>query len=512
MNGQVSTTPDGQSKLQIGRYTVEARLGEGGMAVTWLCRNHGVRGFTTPLVLKTLKSSCRDPQYITMFVDEARIGAQFDHPNLCKVVELGDVNGVPFQVQEFVDGPTLYQVMGRQAARRHIDVSFGVRVLADVAGALHWVYHLLDPAGHRLNVVHRDVSLSNIVVSRQGVPKLIDFGVARFDGRETETEVGMLKGRVRYMAPEVLHRGVATHQSDLYALGICLYSVSTGVAGPSEERLAALGRPGQSPSEIPAELAQIVARAIARDPAQRWQSGLDLKHALERWLERHGARMGPEEVADRIADLFPQGPAEWRSEDLTVALMRNELSSGFGTLQTQDSAPQRNLLPFMVLALGLSVAAFALVLVLAITLVLMPLRATPEAPQSGVLERAEVALSMGKVDEAAAAVTTLASAPLTPEELERLHALDARVLAARIARIGDQRAVDPAGALAAARALAVERPGNPDVAALIASLEPEAVAAPAPVRPAPSAPRPRPPPAAGPDDLFDARTGRPAAP
>lgn len=490
-------------QVHIGRYFVEARLGEGGMANTWLCRLEGSKGFTKRYVLKTLKPQCRSDQYLSMFADEARLGARFEHPNLCPIIELGEVNGAPFMVQEFVDGPNLSTIMTQQAAHGFIDVPFGVRVIADIAGALYWVHHLTDEEGRHLDVVHRDISLSNILVSRQGVAKLIDFGVARFWGRDTHTEHGLLKGRLRYMAPEVLSTGVTSHQSDLYSLGVCLYSVVTGQSGPRPDRFPlSAGADGIEP-----DLASIIRATVDPDPQRRWKSSLGLKDALEAWLERSGGgRVTSADLAARIGELFPRGSDQWRTEEFTASVTKGELTSDFGTMP-ETVAPRR--------ASGsgpgwlVRTAAVALIggaLVGSLVVLGQRRGAEPVDPGHALLDRAESALVERQLEPAAAALAAADRLGLTGPDQARHGRLDGLVLAAQIQDVRSLATRDRAAALVAASALAVARPTNEELAALVESLQPPTAAPPA------SAPAPSDPPSEAPSGLFGARVGRPVRP
>lgn len=503
-----TTTLEKQQQLQIGRYAVETKLGEGGMAYTWLCRLNGAKGFSKTVVVKTLKPTCQTPQFVTMFADEARIGSRFDHPNLSRILELGDAGGVPFLVQEFVDGPTLHQLTIRQAMRRQINVPFGCQVIAEIAGALHAVYNTVDEDGRRLNVVHRDVSLSNVLVSRQGIPKLIDFGVARFDGRETETEVGLLKGKFRYMAPEVMQRGAVSHQSDIYSLGICLYSLCAGPAAHREDALIRLADPSQS--GLDPKLAAIVRGCLKPDPADRWQTGVQLKHALEEWLDNHGGRLEPAALAEVVADLFPLGPSEWRSDEMTMAFAKTELSSGLARVK-----PERSLRPIL-----FALAALALLVPIPIASAIgvwlymrEPVAAVAPAPdpQREAIERAEIAIASGRVEEVSSALALLAPAALEPELRIRLDRINDQLVVAKLSEIRTLAERDLPQAIQAAHALNVLYPNHPDVSTLLASLEVRVL--PVPQAPAPQAPAPpRPAKPAPADDLFGERIGRPPSP
>ncbi|MEQ1570243.1 MAG: serine/threonine-protein kinase, partial [Myxococcota bacterium] len=317
--------PTHTTQMRIGRYHVEGKLGEGGMAETWLCRLHGAKGFTKQVVIKTLKAECRDRESLVMFADEARIGSKLEHPNIPRVLEFGEILEVPYLVQEYVEGPSLFHLFRRQKLVRLFDLRLGCRIVSDIARALHYAYHAVDDDGRTLHVVHRDVSPSNVLVSKRGPSKLIDFGVSTFEDRETHTRAGVLKGKLRYMAPEVLMRDEITHRSDLYSLGIVLYALCTGEqpwSGVDEvpDRLrGALVPPSTRRTEVDPTLEGIVLRCLELDPTRRFANGNELADALDEWLEANGGPMTDEAVAERVAALFPDGPKDWVSGfDLTA--------------------------------------------------------------------------------------------------------------------------------------------------------------------------------------------------
>ena len=506
----METAASAKQQLQIGRYTVEAKLAEGGMAVTWLCRLHGSKGFSRSYVLKTLKPSCRMQPFLTMFEDEARLGSQFDHPNVCRTIELGDANGMPYLVQEFVDGPTLQQVITRQSAQRSFHVPFACQVVARIAGALHAIHNMTDDEGRRLNVVHRDVSPSNILVSRQGTPKLIDFGVARFDDRETHTEIGTIKGKPRYMAPEILRAEEPVHQSDLYSLGICLISACGGRSLARDGGVFQFG--DLEHLALDPGLKSIIAGCLGQKPTDRWANGLELKHALEGWLAKNGGVLDEQALATIVADLFPHGPLEWRSEELTVALMRSELSSA---MTLRAVSPRRRWVLPMVAGIGAAMVA-GLVLAVGGAMMMYGWNNGQEAEWEAAFERAEAAAARGRVEDAAQTLAVLSQMPLDDEAQRRLDTLDAQVFGARVLRIRKLAAVDPEAALVSARALAEQRPDDGELSALLtelvqkasAEIAPAPAPAPAPVRPVPARPGPVVAPT-GSDDLFGERIGRP---
>jgi len=298
-------------ELRIDRYVVESKLGEGGMADVWLCRMSGARGFSKQVVIKTIKPACRSEQYESMFVDEANIGSRLEHPNIPRVTEFAQTaEGDLYLVQEYVEGPSVQQIIAAQRALGRYDLRLAVKIGAEVASALDFAFRLRDERGRPLEVVHRDVSSSNILVSRRGLAKLIDFGVARFTDRETHTATGILKGKLSFMAPEIVSGSRPSHRSDLYSLGQVLYRLCVGRAPEGLVGSADFVLPSQLQPDIDPALEAILLACLQPNPENRVASGQVLAQRLERWMLAHGGPVTDAEAAARISSLFPASTAE----------------------------------------------------------------------------------------------------------------------------------------------------------------------------------------------------------
>lgn len=307
-----------EPKPTVGRYTLLGKLGEGGMAEIFLGEIRGTDRFAKKVVIKMLlEQHYDDKQLRSMFADEARVGAQMEYPHIAHVLELGEQNGLPFMVQEFVDGPSLSAILQRQREQRRIDLRMSVRIIADIARALDHAHTLIGPDGKQLKLIHRDVSPSNILVSRQGVAKLIDFGVARFENRETHTEANLLKGKLRYLAPETIVEGEVSHQSDVFALGVVLYIACTARSPwRNAQELArrlqgTFDKPSQVVPGFPANLEAIVLRTLAANPADRTPDAATLARQLDDWLLKSGGAVGNDALAEFVRNTFPEGKKGW---------------------------------------------------------------------------------------------------------------------------------------------------------------------------------------------------------
>jgi serine/threonine-protein kinase len=261
------------------------------MAELFLGSTVGPGGFQKHVVIKRiLPDASRDETFMRMFLDEARITAGFSHPNIVQVYDLGQDDEGLFVVMEFVPGQNLNQVVSMCAKKQHVlPLGFSVSVLNDCAQALHYAHTYVKPSGEPYHVVHRDVAQKNIMVGWDGQTKLLDFGIAKAAGTLSRTKVGTVKGTAGYMSPEQVKGLAVDGRSDVFSLGVVLWEMVTGQRLFSAETElvemkmileAPIERPENVEPVVPVPLGDIVMRALARDPADRWPSAKELSKAL----------------------------------------------------------------------------------------------------------------------------------------------------------------------------------------------------------------------------------------
>jgi len=305
-----------QQNTRIGRYIVDRRVGAGGMAVTYLCRLDGIGGFQKLALVKMLHTRhLSDEAYIQMFLDEARLGALLHHPNISQVFEIGEQDNAPFFVMEYVPGPNLAKVVKKLGNPEERPYGHFAGIMASVSRALDFAHGLTDDAGKPLNVIHRDVSLGNILIAPTGVAKLIDFGIAKWEMKKNVTEVGMIKGKLHYMAPEQLTDTV-DHRVDIYQAGVCLYWCCTGVQPFQGEDAAQVWRdrlvgrvrkPSELVPDIPPVLENIILKAMEPSPADRFQTAGEMAEALDAFCGSAPAwRTGERELSGFLRALFSE--------------------------------------------------------------------------------------------------------------------------------------------------------------------------------------------------------------
>jgi eukaryotic-like serine/threonine-protein kinase len=278
----------------LDRYELLCPIAEGGMASVWAARLSARHGFEKLVAIKTiLPKLAGDVRFRAMFVDEARIAARIDHPNVGQVFDLGEHRGALYLVMEYIDGDSLSK-LNRACQRRGAQIPAGVllRVLADACAGLHQAHEVRGENGRPLGIVHRDISPHNVLCSTRGVVKLIDFGIAKTDsdGRD-QAEAGVLKGKIQYMAPEQALGKTVDRRADLWGVGAILYHVLAGKAPyEGDTQLAMLhmlgsGVPPQAlPPDVHPAIAALARKALALDPAKRYATAAELRDAIERTM------------------------------------------------------------------------------------------------------------------------------------------------------------------------------------------------------------------------------------
>jgi serine/threonine protein kinase len=312
--GEVSV-PGGPSPWQTGthfsRYEIDSRLAVGGMAEVWRARIMGARGFEKRIVIKTMLTQLVSrSELVQMFINEATLAAALSHPNIAHVFDFGQLEGRYFIAMEYVSGFTLRFAHKRTVARgKRLPIAATLHVMIDVCEALQCVHEITDRDGS-LGLIHRDLSPDNIIVSTSGSAKLIDFGAARATTRTPRPS--LFVGKYRYAAPERIRRTSEDGRSDVYSAGVILHECLTGARpfeGPEPELIKAVlkGRvcdPRERAPELPASLAEVVMKAMARDPDARFATARDLGAALRACLAELGTSSKERDVTASLAALI----------------------------------------------------------------------------------------------------------------------------------------------------------------------------------------------------------------
>jgi eukaryotic-like serine/threonine-protein kinase len=297
----------------IGKYRVLAKLGQGGMARVLLTMSQGPHGFNKLLVVKELREElASDPDFLSMFMDEARIAARLNHPNIVQTYEVGSEGERHFIAMEYLEGQPLNAIF-RRVGRKNIPLEIHLKVLAEVLGGLEHAHKLTDYDGTPLGVVHRDVSPQNVFVTYEGQVKLVDFGIAKAAGASSRTQEGMLKGKISYIAPEQARCEQVDSRADLFTVGVMLWEAIAGrrmVTREDEMSVLARRMAGQDQlisavvPDVPAELAAICDRSMSPQAANRFQSAHEFQEVLERYLAASDFRVGPKDIGSLVSHAF----------------------------------------------------------------------------------------------------------------------------------------------------------------------------------------------------------------
>lgn len=350
-----SPSPGASAPEKIGRYELCFELASGGMASVHLARVEGNPGFEKLVAVKRIHPHLAyENDYVEMFLDEARIASRITHSNVCSVFDFGEVDGEYFIAMEYLVGEPLSRIHRRVLANADQRSSPMLparmaRIIAQACEGLHAAHELTDTDGESLHVVHRDVSGDNLFVTYDGATQVVDFGIAHARQRAHTTEAGQVKGTFPYMAPEQMTAAVIDRRVDVWALGAVLWElltlrklflresdVNTMYAVLSGE----IRPPSDYRSDVSAELDEIVLKALQRSPDERWQSAREMGKALRRYLASQEALVGPAEIADWMAELFPSGELRKR-ELMEIARSREARIESDTPLQPEHESGRR---------------------------------------------------------------------------------------------------------------------------------------------------------------------------
>ena len=301
----------------------------GGMASIYLAKKHGVEGFEKHVVTKTiLEHLSSNREFIDMFLDEARIAAKLNHPNIVQIFDLGKIDNIYFIAMEYIHGENwrgVQRILNKQG--RLMPLQHVIKSLSQACEGLYYAHNFMEMNGQRMNIVHRDISPQNILLSFDGIIKIVDFGIAKAAGKMQHTRTGVLKGKYSYMSPEQVKGDNIDHRSDLFSLGIILWELITGKKlFPQGNSMAVMRAvveneippPTQYNPQCPGQLERVCLTMLEKDPDRRYQSASEIHVALENLLKDLGLISSPmhlsafnrELFSDRLKKLIPQRESE----------------------------------------------------------------------------------------------------------------------------------------------------------------------------------------------------------
>ena len=309
---------------KLGKYTLVRKLASGGMADVFLAIQRSVGGFEKLIVIKRiLRSLDGDHAYVDMLLHEARVAATLSHPNVVQVFDVGSVDGEYFIAMEHVHGEDLRAVVRQMKSLgiAEFPVEHALSIILGVCAGLTYAHEKRDLEGNPMNIVHRDVSPQNVVVTFSGGVKLVDFGIAKSEAAKSEmpsaddSDVGRLKGKIPYMSPEQARGETVDWRSDIFAAGVMLFELTTGrrlfkAASEFETLKIICDGPYPLPSHVcegyPPPLEAIVTRALARDRSDRWQSAREMQAAVEEFVRIERLPVSPVALSSLMRSLFEE--------------------------------------------------------------------------------------------------------------------------------------------------------------------------------------------------------------
>jgi serine/threonine protein kinase len=312
---RVCPGPANQDNSRLDDYRIVAELARGGMAAVFLAVYEGSARPREIVAIKVVHPHLAyDPDFVAMLADEARIASSIGHPNVVEIREfkLGRADGRNYIVMEYADGETLAMFLKHASRGKRLRTALAASIAADTAGGLHAAHELRGPQGEPLNLVHRDVSPQNIIVTYDGGVKLTDFGVAKATGRIQRTQPGEIKGKLAYMAPEQAFGREVDRRSDVYALGVVLYELAMGrrlfggktdadtIRNVMQHNIVA---PRTIDPEFPEGLEQIILGMLSKEPLDRFQTAGAVERALRGYLRSVGAGDLAAELGAFVRDL-----------------------------------------------------------------------------------------------------------------------------------------------------------------------------------------------------------------
>lgn len=315
----------------FGKYILLDKIASGGMAEIFKAKTVGVSGFEKILAIKRIHPQfAQNQEFITMLIDEAKISVFLNHSNIVQVFDLGRIGEHYFIAMEYVNGIDLHKYLKRcKQKKQYLPLDIAIYIASEVAKGLDYAHRKKDPEGKPLNIIHRDVSPQNILISDIGEVKITDFGIAKANIKSKETTKGLLKGKINYMSPEQAAGLEIDNRSDIYALGIVMYEMFTNQRpfyAESDYKQIEMIKKGivKSPiiyrEDLPDELADIVMKCLARDRDERYQTAGELQSDLQRYLFKTYPGFVPSKLQDFTKKFFG------KSEEITKVIKKDSIS------------------------------------------------------------------------------------------------------------------------------------------------------------------------------------------
>jgi len=303
------------SGIRFGKYVLLDRIAVGGMAEIFLARQEGLEGFEKTIVIKRIRPHLSNQKsFVKMFLNEAKLAAHLNHPNIVQIYDLGKIGESYFIAMEYISGRDMRRIIPKaEGMGIPFPMVYALKIASSVCEGLYYAHQRTDMYGNALQIVHRDVTPENIFVSFDGTVKILDFGIAKAANQIEQTRAGEIKGKLSYMSPEQCMGKVLDHRSDLFSLGVVLYEWITGFklfTGDSEVAIlktiteGKIYTPSYFKADVPDAVEQILMKALEKDRDQRYQSAWDMQYDLDQFLSKYEFTPSSIHLANFMKQLF----------------------------------------------------------------------------------------------------------------------------------------------------------------------------------------------------------------
>ncbi|MGC8928162.1 MAG: serine/threonine protein kinase [Myxococcota bacterium] len=300
---------------RFGKYILIRKLATGGMADIYLARQEGVEGFQKDIVIKKIRAEIgQKPEFVQMFLNEAKLAAMLTHPNICQIFDLGKIGDSYFIAMEYIAGRDMNRIINASAKRGiPFPMEYALKIASNVCEGLYYAHSKVDYNGNPLNIVHRDITPENIMVSWDGAVKILDFGIAKATNLVSTDREGEVKGKLSYISPEQLQGKEADQRSDIFSLGVVLYEWITGYKlfrGETDEAVIKSITEGKiyPPSffkpDLPKQVEKILMSALEKDPEKRYKNAWDMQFEIDSFLSQHEFTPSNVHLSNFIKQLF----------------------------------------------------------------------------------------------------------------------------------------------------------------------------------------------------------------
>jgi serine/threonine-protein kinase len=332
------------------RYRVIERLASGGMAEVFLAESAGIEGFKKRVAIKrVLPHLSEKKRFISMFLDEARLSAHLSHSNVVQVFDIGVGDNAYFIVMEYVDGADLKGVIDyMKKTGRTMPVEAAALIAVKICEGLTYAHELRSSEGQPLHIVHRDMSPPNVLITKHGEVKIVDFGLAKASSQLEKSEAGIIKGKFSYLSPEAAQGQEVDHRTDIFAVGIILWEMLAGrrlflgdsdFATVKQVQQAQVPKLSQINADAPPELDRILSRTLARDAAHRYGSARDLGKDLTQFLYHFGRPISAFDIAEHVRGAMALRKKTMPDKASIIDKLIEEALFAFTSLQDDQGAP-----------------------------------------------------------------------------------------------------------------------------------------------------------------------------